>query len=89
MFNVDNSMYDPEYQDLQDTQQAQVAACRAFYTDEEPLPIVEDDEVVVRTEVRVTDENLGELAGWLRQATTWLSFHPAVVEDERGLVVVF
>ena len=30
---IDNLMYDPKYSDLQDTQQAQVAACREFYTE--------------------------------------------------------
>ena len=90
---IDNGVYDPEYQDLQDTQQAQVAALRGFYIDERPLVVSELEEVIFpeeeRSEIAVTDNNLPELCAWLRKATTWLAFKPAVVENERGLLLVF
>ena len=47
MFNVDNGMYDPKYSDLQDTQQAQVAACRDFYREVnvDRISVLDYDEV--------------------------------------------
>ena len=88
---VDNTMYDADYLDLQDTQQAQVAACRAFYEEFEPLMVVDFDDVYKeeRTEIVVDGDNLKAIAKFLRDGKTWLVFKPAVVEDERGLVVSF
>ncbi len=87
---VDNTLYNEDV-DIQDCQQAQVAGCRAFYTEFEPLVVVDHDEVYQehRTEIIVSDANLLDLAAFLRDGKTWLAFKPAVIEDERGLVVSF
>lgn len=90
MFNVDNTMYDPDIIEYQDQQQRQVAGCRAFYTEVEELhdfDVLDQEEVV--TEIIVTDQNLSALASWLRQAVTWFAFKPAVVEEDGVLKVVF
>ena len=47
MTKIDNSVYDPKYTDFQDLQQAQVAACRFYYT-EKPcnrMSVLDFDEV--------------------------------------------
>lgn len=91
MTTIDNSIHDYNYTELQDLQQAQIAALRSFYCDEEPLPEVDiewlfDEE---RSEIVVTHENLAELCDWLRTAKAWLGFKFTVVEDERGLILVY
>lgn len=88
---IDNSVYDSSYGELQDLQQAQIAALRAFYSDETPLPVVETEWLFDsdESEVVITNENLAEICEWLRSSKVWFGFKFSVVEDERGLVLVF
>jgi len=88
---VNNLIYDPEDLNYQDRQQAQVAACRAFYTEVDPLSVVDADEVLCledKAEVVVRPYDVDAIADWLRDARTWLAFKPALIEDERGIVLV-
>lgn len=52
---LDHGLFDPNYDDLQDLQEAQIAACRSFYSEESRLPVVDlgdlDEFVKERTEV--------------------------------------
>ena len=90
---VDNLVYDHSYTDFQTGQEAQVAACRNFYMDESSLSEVDDDEVFfkpeTKTEVRITVVNQQEVEQWLKHYATFLLFKPSIVEDERGLILVF
>ena len=88
MFNL-NEMEVSEYPIS--TQEHELLACRSFYEDEAPIPVVGWDDLVAEpvTEIVVNDGNLQDLCTFLRDWRTWFSFKPAVVEDERGLVLVF
>lgn len=89
---VDNTLYHPEeVGGYQDRQEAQVAACRGFYTEVCPVSFVDEDEVFKledKAEVVVRQQDVDAISDWLRDAKTWLAFKPALIEDERGIVLI-
>lgn len=73
------------------TQEHELLACRSFYEDEAPLPVKEWEDFITdsTTEIVVNEDNFQDLCTFLRDWKTYRNFEPAVLEDERGLVLVF
>lgn len=89
---ADSTIYDASVQEYQDQQERQIAGCRGFYSDEKPIPVVEAEDLfhsVDRTEIVVSLSMTPEVCAFLRDPKTWLAFKPAVIEDHRGVVLVF
>ena len=91
MLRIDNSLFNSDDANYQDTQERQVAALRGFYTEESNLPVVDALDVVEfedHARVVVTEANLGEVCDWLMDARVYLAFKPVAVVTEDGKLVL-
>lgn len=85
-------MYVPELESGSE-QDREIAAMRGFYTDESPLSVVDQDEFLLaeeRSEVVIDDSNIDEVCKWLSGGAAFRHpMMPAIIEDARGLVLVY
>ncbi len=85
-------MYAPDLESGSE-QDREIAAMRGFYSDEQPLAIVDAEDLLLaeeRSEVVINDSNIDEVCMWLSSGSAFrYPLVPAVVEDARGLVLVY